>query len=417
MFGIKTLLIKKFDSKFDRILNKKNLSKKETSFWEKKVIDFGIVRKLKNENWDKHIQAPIAQFTHPISRKIIKQIIAFNPNNLGNWSQEKPFHISGLLEKKAIEQIKNLLNKKNDSLGGYITSGGTEANIFMTWLAKKSIKKKLTINKILLLKTSLTHYSINKAADINELETTNVSLSSKSWGIDLEALEKKIIENYQKGKRGFIIPLTVGYTITGSDDPIKEVNDLLIKIKKEKKDIEFFCWIDAAFSGVIKLFNETGFNPFSYKNIYGYITDFHKFPSFPYPSGVVIYRKKLVKNIEKKVEYIERNDTTVLGSRSGIMAIMTWYSLNLIGKNGFRKMINESLKQKEKYLVKLKKLIPNIKIITSQESVQAGVLAKNKNERNLLEKMDLKPVKQKILIDGKNKNIVIYKLYFLPFFN
>lgn len=417
MFGIKTLLIKKFDSKFDKILSKKNLSKKEPYFWEKKVIDFGIVRKLKNENWDKHIQAPITQFTHPISRKIIKKIIAFNPNNLGNWSQEKPFHISGLLEKKTIEQIKNLLDKKNNDLGGYITSGGTEANIFMTWLAKKSIKKKFVISKILLLKTSLTHYSINKAADINELETTNVSLASKNWGIDLKDLEKKILKNYQKGKRGFIIPLTAGYTITGSDDPIKEINNLLIKIKKEKKDIEFFCWVDAAFSGVIKLFNETGFNPFSYKNIHGYITDFHKFPSFPYPSGVVIYRKKLVKNIEKKVEYIERNDTTVLGSRSGIMAIMTWYSLNLIGKNGFKKMIDESLKQKEKYLVKLKKIIPNIEVITSQESVQAGILAKNKNEKNLLEKMGLRPVKQKILLDGKNQNIVIYKLYFLPFFN
>lgn len=416
MFGIKTVLTSIFYSKFEKILEKDTITKQGLSFIDTKVTEIGIVRKLKNENRDDHIQAPVAQFTHPISRKIIKKIIAFNPNNLGNWSEDSPFHLSGKLEQKVIEQIKNVLTSKNENLGGYITSGGTEANIFMMWLGKKKMKKKYKTEKIVVLKTSLTHYSINKAADINELDIKNVSLSSKTWGMDPEYLEKEIQKNYKNGKRGFIIPLTMGYTITGSDDPVKKINDVLVKIKKQTKDIEFFCWIDAAFSGIINLFSKKSFDPFFYKNINGYITDFHKFPAFPYPSGVVIYRKNLIKNIQKKVAYIGMNDTTVLGSRSGIMSIMTWYGFNLIGKVGFTEMITKSLQRKEKYLNDVKNKIPNVTIITDKNSVQAGIVVKNKKEKAVIEKMGLEPTKQKMLINGKNTDVSIYKLYFLPFF-
>lgn len=416
MLGIKTFFSKKINSKFEKILNKNSLPKKGFSLFEKQIVELAIAKRLKNENWDDHIQAPISQFTHPVSRRIFKKIIPFNPNNLGNWSQEKPFHVSGLLEKKALKQIISLLTKRGKNLGGYITSGGTEANIYMLWLGKKALKKKLKTTEMLLIKTGLTHYSIQKAADVTEIETTDVSISSQHWGISVEELEKTIKDNFKKGKKGVILPLTMGYTITGSDDPIKEIDTLIENLQKELKGLKVFCWIDAAFSGIIKPFVENRFDPFSYKIVSGFITDFHKFPSFPYPSGVVVYKKPLIKNVEKKVEYIERNDTTLLGSRSGAISIMLWYCLNSISKSGFEKMVKKSLKRKNKYLGEIKNKLPEVEIITTDDSVQAGIFGKKKNEKKVLKKMGLEPTTQRILMDGKRKNLTIYKLYFLPFF-
>jgi len=166
-------------------------------------------------------------------------------------------------------------------------------------MRRNLLNKKLKTNQIVVIKTGLTHYSITKAANITDIDVTETSLSSNDWGMSPVFLEKTIKKEYQKGKRGFLIPLTLGYTITGSDDPIEEIDKIIIKIQKELVDTSFFCWIDAAFSGIIKPFTENNFSPFSYKNIHAFLTDFHKFPSFPYSSGVVIYKKNLIKNIEK----------------------------------------------------------------------------------------------------------------------
>jgi len=416
MLGIKTFLNKKIDLEFQNILKSNFIPTNKTSFLKKKIIEKSIIKKLQHESWDKQIQAPVALYTHPFFKNILKKILPFNPNNLGNWSREKPFNISGLLEKKAINQIINLIAKKESDLGGYMTSGGTEANIFLMWAGKNHLKKNLKTKQLIVIQTGLTHYSITKAADITDIDHTQTSISSRTWGMDPMSFERTVKKEYKKGKRGFLIPLTLGYTITGSDDPIKEIDLTIKKLKKELDKVYFFCWVDAAFSGTIKPFIENNFHPFSYKNIFGFITDFHKFPSFSYPSGIVIYRKSIIKNIAKKVSYIERNDTTVLGSRSGSAAIATWYGLNLIGKNGFKKMINKSLKEKNEFINTLKNRLPEIKIITQKNSVQMAIFSANKKEKIILKKMDLKPITQKIILDEKPQNITIYKLYFLPFY-
>ena len=414
--GIKTFVYKKLNSKFEKFLKASTFPKKNISFFQKKIIQFVILKKLNNENWDKQIQLPISQFTHPLFIEILKKIIPYNPNNLGNWSNEKPFNISGLMEKKIVQYMSNLLTNKKTELGGYITSGGTESNLFSMWLGKKYLKKYLKIEQLIVIHTGLTHYSISKSADITNLDIVETSLSSNNWGMSPIFLEKTVKKEYEKGKKGFLIPLTLGYTITGSDDPIKEIDETITKLKEKFPEIRFFCWIDAAFSGIIKPFVETNFHPFSYKNISTFLTDFHKFPAFPYPSGIILYKKNLIKNIQKKVSYIERDDTTILGSRSGTMSIAIWYCLKILNRNGFKKIIEKSLKEKNIFIKKITNQYPKIKIITQSNSVQAGIFSTSKDERSFLRNMGLKFTKQNIILDGKRNTVSVYKLYFLPFF-
>ena len=416
MLGIKTFILKKINSNFEKILKEKSFPKKSSSFIQKQLISWLITRKLKIENSDKQIQTPISQFTHPLSREIRKKLLPFNPNNLGNWLEEKPFHLSGILERKIIRYTINLLSGKQSELGGYLTSGGTESNLFIMWMGRNLLKKKLGVNQMIVIKTGLTHYSITKSADIVNIDITETSISLENWGMDPAFLEKTIKKEYKNGKRGFLIPLTLGYTITGSDDSIDKTGEIIAKLKTKFPDIAFFCWIDAAFSGIIKPFVEKSFSPFSHKYISAFLTDFHKFPAFPYPSGIVLYKKNLIQNIEKKVAYIGANDSTLLGSRSGVSAILTWYCLRMIGKNGFKKMIKESLKQKQIKIEEIKNKCSNIQIITQKNSVQAGIYSTNDKDKATLKKMGLEPTEQEISLSGKRKKVLIYKLYFLPFF-
>jgi len=416
MFGIKSYFLKKINLKFNKVVNLNQISENGLSYIDKKLTEIAIFRQLTDENWDKQIQTPVSAYTNPESRKIAKIISKFNPNNLGNWSEEKVFHLSGLLEKKIIEYSIKLIKTNKKEIGGYLTTGGTEANIFAMWLGRNLLKKSIKTKQILVLKTSLTHYSIEKAIDLVGLNYIDISINSKNWGMSIKDLEGTIKREYKKGQRGFLIPLTLGYTITGSDDPIKEINDLINKLKKQYKQIKFFCWVDAAFSGIIKPFTEEEFSPFSNNNIQAFLTDFHKVMAVPYNSGVILYRKKLIKNIENEVAYIGKKDRTLLGSRSGNSAIITWFTIVSLGQKKIKKIIDKSLEDKKNFIKKIQKKIPDIQIINQKNNIQIGLITNRKNQKKILNKMNLEEIKQKIVVNGKNKKISIYKIYFLPFF-
>lgn len=415
MFGIKTKILTTFEKKREESF-RKNIRVKGLSFFQRKMLLFFLEKKLSFENNTSYIQAPISQWTNPLYRELIKKLNAFNPNNLGNWSREVPHHLSSLLEKNVISQMIQLYHAEKKDLGGYITSGGTEGNIYALWLGRNFLKNFFKREQLIVIQTSLTHYSVKKAADLTDVEITETSLESKSWGMSPELLEETILSFYRKGKKGFLIPLTFGYTITGSDDPVKQICFVLEKIKKSHSDIQFFVWIDAAFSGIVKPFIQRDFSPFTSPLIQAFITDFHKFPAVPYSAGLVLYKKNLLKNIEKNVSYIRRKDTTLLGSRSGMAAITLWYIFQSLGKSGFTKLIDQALKKKRKFTEEILKNSSGISIITTPESVQIGILPQNQKQERILQKKKLYPEKETLLVDGRKKKVIIYKVFFLPFF-
>jgi len=415
MFGIKTKIFKTFEKKREDSFQK-NIGVKSLSFLQRKILLFFLEKKLYLENTTSYIQAPISQWTNPFYRELIKKLNAFNPNNLGNWSREVPHHLSSLLEKNMITQLIQLYHAEKKQLGGYITSGGTEGNIYALWLGRNFLKNFFTREQLIVIQTSLTHYSVKKAADLVDLEIAETSLESKNWGMSPEFLEETILFYYRKGKKGFLIPLTLGYTITGSDDPVEKICSLLERIKKSYSDIQFFVWIDAAFSGMVKPFFQKNFSPFSSPLVQAFITDFHKFPAVPYSSGLVLYKKNLLKNIEKNVAYIRRKDTTLLGSRSGMAAITLWYIFQSLGKNGFIKMVEQALKKKQKFIDEILKNSPELPVITAPESVQIGIFPQNQKHQRILQKNNLYPEKETLLVDRKKKKVTIYKVFFLPFF-
>ena len=116
----------------------------------------------------KNSPAYLLKYPPKIAVETWQQIIPFNPNNLGNWSiaGKEKLYGTRLFEQKLIKQMTNLYHADGQNLEGYMTSGGTEGNIFSAWVGRKYLEKNINSKQICLVKNSLTHYSITKAADI-----------------------------------------------------------------------------------------------------------------------------------------------------------------------------------------------------------------------------------------------------------
>lgn len=379
---------------------------------------FALENELKKQKKDAGLGYLIT-YPHTIVVDIWQKLLPYNPNNIGNWSilelPQNQLFSSRTFEREVIFKMIDLYHGDKKKLEGYITSGGTEANIFSSWTGRKYLEKKgIDKEKICLINTTLTHYSIKKAADVIGVKDFTVGLNEKSWGMDVDSLKKTIKKLYIKGFRGFLLPLTIGYTLTGTLDPYKDICLRVRELKEKIKGIEFFVWVDAALNGLIEPFLNKKFRPFDLPEIQTFLVDFHKFGSVPCPAGVVLYRNDLRKLIEKPIDYLNVKDNTLLGSRSGIASVACWITIQSFGKRGFKKIIAKNKKKMSKFVKKYKNK-NGLEFIISRNSLSCGIIVKNRkfNYKKLKEKHGLEFKRVKIKFKDKVKNLLISKAFFL----
>lgn len=342
-----------------------------------------------------------------------------NHNHSGTWSSSKikPY-ATQQLEREVIHKMADLYHVSSSSLDGYITSGGTEANLFSGWIGRKYLEQHVAVGKICIVCTSLTHYSMSKIADILGVPFFITPLSSKDWNISQPGLRYTTETLMKKGFRGFILPLTVGYTSTGTADDLYATSLTVNEIEKETK-AHFFVWIDAALSGLVIPFVDPDFKPFANSHIQTIVTDFHKFGLVPYPGGIVLYRNDLRKLIEKPIPYLPISDTTLLGSRPGSPAVSIWSMIHVLGKSGYKDLVEEQLALKSMFITKLQAILPTAEIITNYPSVSCGVIFRSFKQCKLplaLERRYGLFAKPTVISmeNLKKRNVTIYKFFFLP---
>ncbi|MCL4199883.1 hypothetical protein KJZ67_00900 [Patescibacteria group bacterium] len=398
----------------------------DTRFPEKPILQILIwakMRGLTTEFHDRKITYNLGSLytlPHPIASDAYKKYISSNPGNLGSWSDKKGISSTQKIESEIIHKLIDLFHGKHNSVAGYVTSGGTEGNIFSVWLGRSYLQKKYPVRRICLLQTSLTHYSIRKAASICNIETYTIPLHPKKWNIDTDRIQATIKRLYDKGYRGFIIPVTIGYTSTGTSDDVELITQELIRIKKIYSDTDMYLWIDAALNGLVEPFINPSFHPFSYPLVHAIVLDFHKFGLVPFGAGIVLYKNTLRQYIEKPIDYLSETDTTLLGSRSGVPAISIWMMIHSLGKTGYTNLVRAQINNKNMLIKYVTGKSDSFEFITSDNSVSCGIIY-NHNGKNRLPawletKYDLYPGKTKLQFSGSiSKEKIIYKCFFLPF--
>ncbi len=331
-----------------------------------------------------------------------KKFLNLNSNNIGDPN------LIGKTGTRALEQEVLLASATlfGDSHAvGYISTGGTESNLEAIWMISSyfSIERKY----IAIIKTSLTHYSINKAAMILGIKTFD-SILSKDYTINIYELCRLIKSLFAKGFKGFIIVGTVGYTATGTQDDIEGISQSISKLKQDLK-VKIALHVDAAFGGLVVKFLKPNLHFDLYNSeVLTFTVDFHKMGLCPYPSSLFLCRARITKAIKQHIDYADVDDWFVSGSRSGAAAAACWAVINHLGYEGYKKKALYCLELKNWLIKELKVLFPESEVIKNDLNIIAIRFGEHrlKLPKNIEIKYRIHPIE----ISGK----LWYRIYVMP---
>ena len=266
----------------------------------------------------KHFQIgyPIAQ---DLDHADMGRFLDIHINNVGD-----PFGSSNLVnsfdaEREILCFFAELFHAPKDDFWGYVTSGGTEGNLYGLWAART----RLPAAAVYYSEDSL--YSVTKI--LNILQMKGVPVPAHLDGtINLAELRRLVRE---RGDRSAIWHANIGTTMKGAVDDV--VGGIKIFEENGVDDVHVHC--DAALFGPMLPFFE-GFPQFDFRAGTASISfSGHKFLGSPVPVGVVLTRKSLC-NPGVKIEYIDAIDATISGSRDGFSTLVLWKTLQQLGKKG-----------------------------------------------------------------------------------
>lgn len=276
------------------------------------------------------------------------QSIVQNPNHIGCHTlgdSEPYFSGTQKIEQEVIELIAHdIMNAEDKSIDGYITSGGTEANIQACWMYRNyfHIEHQVSYENIGIICSEDTHYSIPKASNLLNLSFHSVPVDFKSRKITEEALEKVVVEAKNKGISHFIVISNMGTTMFGSIDDPEIFSNVFAK-----HQISFKLHVDAAFGGFIyPIVDEDKAKNLSFQNplVNSITLDAHKMLQAPYGTGIFLTRKNYIQHVNtQEAQYVSGLDFTLSGSRSGANAISVWMILQSYGPFSWREKLQTLL--------------------------------------------------------------------------
>ena len=250
-------------------------------------------------------------------------LLAVPLNNVGDpWSPSLYGLNTHDFEREVVTWFAELTHAPAGETWGYVTSGGTEGNLYGIFLGRELYPEGMVYY------SEDTHYSVAKV--LRMLHVRNLMVRSEADGrIDLGDLHATL--NLHRDVPPILF-LNAGTTMKGAVDDLRGIRQIL----KDLAIHDFYIHMDAALSGMILPFVADP-DPFDFgEGAHSLAISGHKFIGCPLPCGVVLARQGVVSRIARNVEYIGSQDTTVLGSRNAITPVLLWYQLRRHGLEGFR---------------------------------------------------------------------------------
>ncbi len=265
-----------------------------------------------------------------------------NPNHIGCHTlgkSESFFAGTQAIEKELIEICAvDILKGNAGEQDGYVASGGTEANLQAIWIYRNYFQqeKKATSNEICILCSEDSHYSMNKAANILSLDIFKIPVDAPTRSLSADVVKKTIQQAQQKNKKHFIVVANMMTTMFGSIDDIHILTAPLLEM-----NMDFKLHVDGAYGGFYYPFtDENSALTFKNKHISSFTLDAHKMAQAPYGTGIFLIRKGLIGYVNtQQASYVEGEDYTLIGSRSGANAVAVWMILAKNGPYGWHEKI------------------------------------------------------------------------------
>lgn len=260
----------------------------------------------------------------------LSPFLDYSLNNVGD-----PFHESNYrsnshaFEREVVHRFADLMHIDRDETWGYVTSGGTEGNMYGLYLARE-----LYPNGIFYFSEE-THYSVLK--NVRVLNARHIMIRRQDNGeIDYDDLYEMIKVNRDVPA---VIMANVGTTMRGAVDDIPRLRAIL----NDLAVTNHYIHADAALSGMILPFVD---DPQAYgfdEGIDSVSISGHKMIGAPLPCGVVLTKKQYVERVGRAIEYVGVQDTTLSGSRSAFAPLLMWHAFARHGDAGFRRLVAGAL--------------------------------------------------------------------------
>ncbi len=241
------------------------------------------------------------------------------------------------LETEVVRMVANLLRGDEQAVGN-LTSGGTESIMLAVKTARdkaRAERPEITAPEMVIPLTA--HPAFHKAAHYLGLRVVTTPFDSETFRADVGAMREAITDNTV-----LLAASAPGYS-HGVVDPIAEIGALA-------QEHALLFHVDACVGGIhLSFMRELGYSTpefdFSVPGVTSISADLHKYGYSAKGASVILYRSKEIRRYQifscSATPVYAVINPTVLSSKSGGPAAGAWAILHYLGKDGYKKIVQE----------------------------------------------------------------------------
>ncbi len=280
----------------------------------------------------------VTTWMEPEAIELIKENLHKNFIDHDEYPQTEVIH------QRCVKMLSHLFHMPDPSKGlGTATIGSSEAIMLSLlghkWNWKKKQKKGKGLPNIVF--GAEVHVCWEKFAKYFDVEMRIIPIKKNRYVISASDVAKRIDENT------ICVGVILGTTYTGQSDPIQEINDLLVKVKKEKGwDIPIH--VDAASGGFVIPFTEPKKKwDFRLSQVHSINVSGHKY-GLVFPGiGWMLWKdaSQFPEELVFKVNYLGgwMPTYTLNFSENSINVISQYYNFLRLGKEGYKNIMKNCL--------------------------------------------------------------------------
>jgi glutamate decarboxylase len=285
------------------------------------------------------------------------------------------------IERRCINMLARLYHApKDENATGTSTVGSSEAimlaGLSHKWKWREQRKKKgLDISRPNMVLGANTQVVWHKFARYFDVEERILPLTTNRFTLDPQQVAEAVDENT------ILVAPILGQTFTGELDPIEEINEKLLQVKK-KRGLDIPIHVDAASGGFVIPFTRPSLKwDFRLEQVRSINTSGHKF-GLVYPGlGWAIWRDQedLPEELVFDINYLggKMSTFTLNFSQGASNVIAQYYNFIRLGKEGYRNIM-ENLLANARYLSSEMEKTGKFEIISKQNTIPI-VVAKLKD--------------------------------------
>ncbi|WP_225333419.1 tyrosine decarboxylase MfnA [Halomicrobium urmianum] len=258
---------------------------------------------------------------HPAAREAAERFLATNPGDPGTYERVAE------LEAEAVETLGTITGLPEPE--GYVTSGGTEANIQAVRIARNRAET----DDPNVVAPEHAHFSFRKAAETLSVELRTAPATN--YRADVDAMAELI-----DGDTVCVVGVA-GTTEYGQVDPIPAIADLAA-------DAGALCHVDAAWGGFYLPFTDHRWH-FGHADVDTLTIDPHKVGQAAVPAGGLLVRSAdLLDELAIDTPYLEStSQVTLTGTRSGAGVASAVAAMDALWPDGYRETYDREMDNAE----------------------------------------------------------------------